>query len=431
MVEPRASKRNRTLVVWAPVSLEPPIFGDKANELERIRILSNTYKVRVFVLLSLARIKERGAYLRIFNGCGAEIWVLPWIDVYGFRMLSRLTSASVVALAVLLLRVSVGVDLVITRGAFYSIPLIAACKVANVSLLYSIPSQPLSHMETGFVKPAHVRLYSFLSKPADYFVLRNADFWGVASSSAELDLLRFFGKDARRKITSLPFPIPDEFYEATPPKTDDSQVELTYNGSVSYLYDFSSLLIALRRMNSEGKRVCLTIYTSEAGRKQLHGLDTGNGAFLRLQPQMPRGKMIEAVGRATAMVIPLSSRVKFEGGRIPIKAIEAMALRVPVIISNPNDSIFQDGVTCVVVSDDSPEAWEKAISRITDSTSRKSIVNRARVLAERFRSSRNVEIVSQLLDDRKQSGGSSAYPDSRDQIKKTYLALQNKSKLQT
>lgn len=66
-------------------------------------------------------------------------------------------------------------------------------------------------------------------------------------------------------------------------------------------------------------------------------------------------------------------------------------------MSSPNDSIFQDGVTCVVVSDDSPQAWEKAISRTIDSTSMKSIVNRARVLAERFRSSKNVEIVSQIL----------------------------------
>lgn len=268
-------------------------------------------------------------------------------------------------------------------------------------------------METGFVKPAHVRLYSFLAKVADYFVLWNADFWGVASSSAELDLLRFFGKNARRKMMSLPLPIPDEFFEATPPKTDDRQMTLTYNGSISYLYDFRSLLIALRKMNCEGKRVCLTIYTSEAGRRELGTLGARNGGFLRLQPQLPRRKMIEAVGRATAMVIPLSRRVKFEGGRIPIKAIEAMALRVPVIIANPNDSIFQDGVTCVVVSDDSPQAWEKAISRITDRALNKSIVNRARVLAERFRSSRNVEIVSQLLDGN-HSDGSSVHSHSID-----------------
>jgi glycosyltransferase involved in cell wall biosynthesis len=409
MVEPSVSERKRTLVVWAPVSLEPPIFGDKANEVERIRILSSSYKVQAFVLLSLTRIKETRTHLRIFKGCGARIWVLPWIDVYGFRMLSRLTSATVAALAVLLFRVSVGVDLVISRGAFYSIPLVVTCKLANISLLYSIPSQPLSHMETGFVRQAHVRLYSLLAKLADYFVLRNADFWGVASSSAQLDLLRFFGKSVQRKMMSLPFPIPDEFFKATPPKTDDRQVTLIYNGSISYLYDLTSLVTALRKMNSEGREVCLNIYTSEAGRKQLDSLGE-RGGFLRLHPQLPRREMIGAVRRATAMVIPLSCRVKLEGGRIPIKAIEAMALRVPVIISNPNDSLFQDGMTCIVVADDSPQAWEKAISRITDSTFRESIINRARLLAERFRSSKNVEIVSQLLGDRTQSDGSSAHP---------------------
>jgi len=413
MVEPRICERKRTLVVWAPVSLEPPMSGDKANEFERIRILSSRYKVRAFVLLSIARIREARTYSRTLEECGAEIWVLPWIDLYGFRTLSSVTAASVVALAVLLLRVSAGVDLVITRGAFYSIPLIMACKIANVSLLYSIPSQALSHLETGFVKPAHVRLYSLLAKPADYFVLMHADFWGVASSSAELDLLRFFGKDARRKITSLPLPIPEEFYEAMPPKTDERQMTLTYNGSTSYLYDFNSLVIALRKMNSEGRRVCLTVYTSEAGRKKLGSLDAGGEGYLRLESELPRRKMIEAVGRATAMVIPLSRQVKLEGGRIPIKAIEAMALRVPVIISNPNDPIFQDGVTCIVVSDDSPEAWENAISRISGSTSRKSIVKGARAVAERFRSSRNVEIVSRLLD-RNHGDSSSARPRSID-----------------
>jgi glycosyltransferase involved in cell wall biosynthesis len=415
VVEPSVSRQKRTLVIWAPVSLEPPISGDKANEFERIKVLSSSYKVQAFVLLSLTRIRETEVHSRIFKGCGARMWVLPWIDIYGLRMLSRFTSATVTALAVLLLRVSVGVDLVISRGAFYSIPLAVTCKLANISLLYSIPSQPLSHMETGFVRQAHVRLYSLLAKLADYFMLRNADFWGVASSSAQLELLRFLGRNVQRKIVSLPLPIPDEFFKAMPPKTDDKQVTLVYNGSISYLYDFASLVTALRRMNSEGRRVCLDIYTSEASRRWL-GSFGERDAFLRMHPQLPRREMIGAVGRATAMVIPLSCRVKLEGGRIPIKAIEAMALRVPVIISNPNDSLFQDGKTCIVVADDSPQAWEKAISRIADSASRESITNRGRLLAEQFRSSRNVEIVSQLLSDRSRSNGSSARPHSKDQI---------------
>jgi glycosyltransferase involved in cell wall biosynthesis len=393
-------ERKRSLVVWAPVSLQPPIFGDKANEFERIRILSRSYKVRAFVLLSVTKIRDARPYLALFKECGAQIWVLPWIDVYGVRMLSRLGAAAVTALAVLLLRITVGADLIISREAFYTIPLIVARKVAGVALLYSIPSQPLEHMETGYVKPAHKKLYSFLTKLSDYFVLRNADYLGVASLSAKLELLRFLGRNAQKKTISLPFPIPDGFYKADPPKTDGRQIRLTYNGSISHLYDFSPLIAALRKMNSEGRRVSLTVYTSEVGRQQLIGLFERNESFLKLRSQLPRWKIVETVRRATAMVIPQSPRVKVEGSRIPMKAIEAMALRVPVIISNPNDAIFRDGVTCVVVSDDSPQAWETAILRIADSESIKSIVNRARTLSEPFRSSTSVEIISQLIGNR-------------------------------
>jgi hypothetical protein len=40
MIEQTPTRNNRSLVVWAPISIELPIFGDKANEVQRIRILS-------------------------------------------------------------------------------------------------------------------------------------------------------------------------------------------------------------------------------------------------------------------------------------------------------------------------------------------------------------------------------------------------------
>lgn len=352
------------------------------------------------MLLSLTRIGEVRTYQGVFQDCGASVSVLPWIDVYGVRLLSRVISGFVVALALPFFRASIGVDLVITRGALDSIPLVMASKLANIKLLYTAPAIPLAHMQKGFVKPTHARLYYFLAKLADYFVLRNADFWGLTSSSAQHDLTKLLGKDAPKKMTFLPIPIPEEFFAAGPSEKDDREVTLVFNGSISYLYDFGCLISALRKMNSEGRRVYLTIRTSVTDRKHLSSLlGAQDESYLRLQAPVPRPEIIGTVRRATAVVIPLSRRAKSEGG-IPIKAIEAMALRVPVIISNPNDPIFQDGVTCVVVPGDSPQAWEKAISQIADSDYRKSIVDHARVLAEQFRSRRNVEIVSQLLDDR-------------------------------
>ena len=95
------------------------------------------------------------------------------------------------------------------------------------------------------------------------------------------------------------------------------------------------------------------------------------------------------------MVVPLSSQVPGHS----IKAIEAMALGTPIIISNPTDSrIFRDGETCVVVHDNSSVGWQEAIARIGVPEYRERIARGARAEVEAFRAMQNVNVILRLLN---------------------------------
>jgi glycosyltransferase involved in cell wall biosynthesis len=392
--------------MWAPIALEPPVSGGKVNEVERVKALSKKFIVYAFFLVSLRNLGKRRTYVREwFKDVGPIVTVLPWLNVYGVQLLSGLASGTVVALTLVLLKLGRGVDLVISRGCVASLPLVLVCKLIGVRVLYNVLSVPFAHTESELTggRLMQNRVFAYMIRLADYFVLQTADYVGVATRASAQDLIAVFGTGHQGKTVLLPFPVPDEFFGYPLDITRRGDIMLVYSGSLSGLYEFSHLIGAIEKMTSAGQHVSLVIYCSQQGRRMFKA--SPRTSFLAFKDQVPKRELIDALRQATAVVIPTSNRVK---RILPIKAIEAMALGVPVIISNPREpEIFRDGDTCIVVHEDSAEGWQEAIERAATPERRERIVRGARAKAEVFRSIRNLSVVSSLLRNRHGSRSSS------------------------
>jgi glycosyltransferase involved in cell wall biosynthesis len=387
-------------VIWAAITLDPPVSGEKVNEVERVKVLSKKFIVYAFSLVSLRNFGKRRTYVMEWFKDARMVTVLPWLNVYGVRLLSRFAAGIIVALTVVLLKLGRGVDLVISRGSVASLPLVLVCRLIGVRVLYNVLSVPFEHTEMAVLSLGMLTQTAStarLMKLVDYFVLREADRIGVANEAAAEELATTFGNGFRQRIVFLRFPVADDYFDNYAVETLQAKraISLLYCGSISGLYDFSQLIKALREMSIRDQAVSLTIYTSRASRASLTRF-ASNASFLTLKDQVPKEELIRALRQCTAVVIPSSSAVKTV---VPIKAIEAMALGVPVIVANPRDlKIFRDGETCLVVSDNTPKAWQEAMMRAIVPEYREKIIRGARVQAESFRCSQNLEIISELLN---------------------------------
>jgi glycosyltransferase involved in cell wall biosynthesis len=242
------------------------------------------------------------------------------------------------------------------------------------------------------------RAIIYVFKLADYCLLQTADYVGVASRACAQDLVAVFGSGYQGKIVFLPYPVPDQLFSYPLEITAPADIVLVFDGSISPVYEFSHLISAVEEMNNAGQHVFLVIYSSQQGRRMLRAQASARASFLSFRDLVPRHELIEALRQATAVVIPTSNHL--ERG-VPIKAIEAMALGVPVIISNPRDAeVFRDGETCVVVPDNTPRGWREAIMRTIAPECREKIVREARAEAEKSRCSHNLEIISEILNRR-------------------------------
>jgi len=160
------------------------------------------------------------------------------------------------------------------------------------------------------------------------------------------------------------------------------------------MYDFSQLMKAIEAMNRTGRKVSLTIFSSLSSRHMLEEYGSGHWPFLTFKDQMPRDDLIGGIRQAIAVVVPLAGRVQ----GVSVKALEATAQGVPVVIANPRDPrIFRDDETCIAVDPNTVERWESAITRASIAQHRKNIIRGARAEAEAFRSTRILSSVTGLL----------------------------------
>jgi glycosyltransferase involved in cell wall biosynthesis len=389
------------VVIWAPVILEPTISGSKVVAVGHIKVLSRRFQVVAFVLVSARKFGKAQAYKNLwFEGADAKVVVLPCLSIPGSVVFSKLLAAAIASLAIAHLHFVRRIGLLITRDSVSSLPLVILSKLIHIPVLYDTHSVSFASMESGLLGGSIMRnrIVAYTMRLIDYFVLQHAHFVGVVSTDSFTELISVFGSQFKDKIVTFPISIPDEFYNHSPETQHISGIELIYNGSITPLYDFSELIKALKAMRSAGKRVLLTIYGTRFEREVVERWDPG-GSSIEFKDQVPRRGIINILQQATAVVIPLSA----ETPGTPVKALEAMALGVPVIISYPHDrSLFRDGETCFVVSDNLWQSWEIAIMRATVPELREKVAKGAHAAVEPFRSTHTIDTVLRILKARSQ-----------------------------
>jgi glycosyltransferase involved in cell wall biosynthesis len=384
------------VAIWAPVILGPTISGSKVIAVEHIRVLSRRFQVVAFVLVSARKFAKAQAYKNLwFEGADAKVVVLPCLSTRGSVIFSKLFAAAIASLAIAHLHFAGRIGLLITRDSVSSLPLVILSRLIHIPVLYDTHSVPFGFRESELLGGSIMRnrIAAYAMKGIDYFVLQHAHFVGVVSTGSSTELISMFGSQFKDKLVAFPLSIPDEFYNPCLEIRPISSIELIYNGSISPLYDFSELVKALKAMRSAGKRVSLTIYGRRFEREAVERWESG-ASLIEFKDQVPRREIINILRQATAVVIPLSA----ETPGTPVKALEAMALGVPVIISHPQDrSLFRDGETCFVVSDDMWQSWEIAILRATVPELREKVAKGARAAAELFRSTHTIDTVLRIL----------------------------------
>ena len=331
-----------SIAVWAPFTLERDFSGDKVNEVERVRVLCRRFDVCVFVLISIRNIIRARELIRFwFGASSARVIPVPFLNLYGFRLISSMFAAIIVDITLAFAQVIRRFDLVICRGAASSLPIVMISRMTRTKCLYNALSYPFAHVEAvifgGFLMQN--RIAQYVMKCFDYFVLRNADFIAVANKEAAIELIEAFGHGYNRKIIFLPFPIPEIFFEGQMSGLayERSKPTLVYYGSVNELYDFAPFVQALRALNKGILNAAVMVFTSSRGKRALTSLVTSQDDFMTIYKPLARSQLPQVLRGAAAVVVPLATDRKVG---VPTKAIEAMALGVPVIISNPCDPEF-------------------------------------------------------------------------------------------
>lgn len=379
--------------------------GDRANETARLEDLSESFQVDAFLLTESKKAGERAEALRFwFGGDGPSVHLLPVPrGRLGGGYLFKLCAGVLVSAALALRRLRRGVDAVVTRDPVMSLPVLAVSRVLRIRTVYNIPIIPFTYKHTrargtALANPPAIGL----AKAIDFGCLCLCDWIAVASPAAS-DEIRDGGLPAlERKVVVLPFPIPGCFFDRSPRTVGEPGTKvLEYLGTVYRSQDFAPLVDAVRRLAGAGDGIELRVRDTNPRahwKRKLAGKDPRDPVSF-VEARIPRRDVPSVLSEATALVVPIADWVRVN---VPVKAMEAMAMGVPVVVSNPTDPhIFRDGATCIVVRENTSQAWQEALLRLNDEETLRRVALGGRAMAEGCRPGQNARILLDLLEGRR------------------------------
>jgi len=381
-----------TLLFWAPVVLGYKTGGDVANEVARLSELSNEFDLRGYLSIDIDNLADTTKVLDFWFGKTVpRIALLPTPRLrYGFRLFWGVVLGMYVSIAMILTRLGEPVEIVLTRYSISSLPVLLTSKILRIRSVYNVLTVPFGYKEAGllggvaFANPITRAAFRLI----DYACLYLADFVAIGSPADSKEILQKTGIP-ERKVISLVYPLPDYFFGTTSKPRQTDGITLAYFGSISAYYDFGPLIEAVHELSKDGVRVNLRIQGSGPGSGELRTMIDSR------QPQnvtfnevaIPRSSIPSELGSVSAIVLPLR---KMSTSALPIKSIEAMALGIPLVVSNPSDSsVFLDGETCLCVRENSKAAWKTALLRLQDASTVERVINGGREVASAYRPGQN------------------------------------------
>jgi glycosyltransferase involved in cell wall biosynthesis len=277
-------------------------------------------------------------------------------------------------------------------------------RLLGIPFIYRAISTPFASLEIGVLEfrgPID-KIHRVLTRIFDMVALSRASKILTSSPDAENLILSKLSVPKDR-IALVPYSIPDFFFEQEKCTQEEllrrtaEKMTLTYFGSLNEIYSFENLLGAMRVLKNDGYDLRLTIYGDGPNKRHIISrvaeLDLQGDVIIN--DTVSRARVPDLYRFATAAVVPYSG--KLERG-VSLKSIEAMALRVPVIISKQSDALYVNGKNCIVLGSDSVDAWVISIKKVTNSYVRQELIKGGIETAKIFRRPVVTELLRQTVD---------------------------------
>jgi glycosyltransferase involved in cell wall biosynthesis len=388
------------LFIWSPVELGFAVVGNRVTATERIKELAEDFDVEAYFISGSKRLDEQSRLISFWfeGGKIGDIHLLPNLtQTYGLKLASGFFLSIVVCFEIIAARSRRKLPLVITREPVSSVLVLLACKILRIRSLYDAdPPFPYKVADTiggvAFQNP----ITRTLMQMVDYACLALANAVAIPDRQAEKELRAETHFVHPKRIVRLPFPIPASFFD-TKLNAPEDRISLKFLGFLYDLYDFQPLIEAVGELGESGLKIELIVIGSGEQKETLLEFVRAKG-FQNVhisEGAIPRSQIPSELADATGVVIPLRKAIS----GVPLKSVEAMAIGVPVLISNPRDStIFSDGNTCICLEENSRGQWKSAIFRLRDRATRERVVLGAKVIAEQYRPGKNKAAIRALIE---------------------------------
>ena len=386
--------------VWSYVNLGSIPSGSTANEVARLKELANDFSLQAYLLCDAKTPEDFRNRLRFWFGNPIPgVHFLPSRHIpYGFRGIFSFMLGIYVSICLVLASRKNRVDLVITRLPIPSLPVLIVSKILRLQSLYNVLTIPFVYKEATIHGGVAYRnpLIRGLMRTVDYACLSLSNRIGIGSPTNASEIGRELGKGYQSKTIYLPYPIPEYFFQQTQTTSEGESIVLGYLGELYDVYDFHPLIEAINDVASEGVKIQLRIRGAGASVSKLKKLlEDGNQLVIMDDAPIPRREVPYELRKITAVVLPLR---KLSYHVIPLKAIEAMALGIPVIMANPtDDSQFIHLDTCICVPTNSKAEWKVALGLLQDRKVVQRVVAGGKRVADSYRPGQNRETLIRLV----------------------------------
>jgi glycosyltransferase involved in cell wall biosynthesis len=388
-----------TAFVWSWLNLGGIPAGSTGNEVARLKELTNDFSLQAYLLCDAKTPEDLRKRVRFWFGNPISgLHLLPSSNIPdGFRGIFSLMFGIYVSITLIMASRENRIDLVITRLPIPSLPVLIVSRMLRLRSVYNVLTIPFTYKETTSIVYRNP-LTRGLMRTVDYACLSLSNRIGIGSPATALEIGRELGRGYQSKTIYLPYPIPEYFFQQTRAISEDESIVLGYLGELYDTYDFRPLIEAINDLTSEGVKVQLRIRGAGASASKIKKLfEAGKRIVILEDAPVPRREVPDELRKVTAVVLPLR---KLSYSVIPLKAIEAMALGIPVIMANPtDDSQFIHLQTCICVPTNSRGEWRTAIGLLQDREVVQAVVAGGKRIADSYRPGQNGETLLRLVQE--------------------------------
>lgn len=384
---------SKAILFITPVDLALSL-GDATVERETLRCISQYFDVYVFSLRVVYPRKIRLNINTLPNN--VRLFEFPFLIIRRAYTIQVLILSVVWCVMALLLRPLLRLKVFLVRHPIPATLLSTFQRALEVHLVYRVLSVPYLHTEIrfdpSFQKNILLRVMEKIIRGFDLTALRKSGSIVASSETAKIQIPR------KKNVYVIPFCVNEKFFEVDKRPSDEYFV-IGYFGDLYKLYDFEPLVIAIKELQSKISDLRMLIYgngvhTSTRKRIQKLVKQYSLEEAVKMSMLIPHSQVPSILGSLDCVVLPFRKKVS----AVSIKALEALATGVPVIICGRHHEFFMDHKNCLVVPNDVTSLREAILKLYLDKILREYICLNARRSARFFRRDVVAPLYKHLVD---------------------------------